>query len=145
VLAVTELEPRFVKSIPRDLEAGVLYVSMEYGTVVHSCCCGCGEEVVTPLTPTDWHLEYDGEGVNLRPSVGNWNLPCRSHYIIRRNRVIECADWDDELIDAKRKHDATKKGKFYAEKNAPPSSTDSGAADPPHDKRSWLSSFKNWW
>ena len=83
------LEPRFVKAVPRDLEPGVLYVSMEYGTVVHSCCCGCGFEVVTPLTPTDWRLTFDGESVSLWPSVGSWNLPCQSHYVIENNRVRE--------------------------------------------------------
>lgn len=113
MLVVEEFEPRFVKSIPSDLELGVLYVSMEYGAVVHSCCCGCGQEVVTPLTPTDWHLEYDGEAITLRPSVGNWTLPCRSHYIIRRNRVIECADWDDEMVEEKRRRDAQMKREFY--------------------------------
>lgn len=82
------IEPLFVKSVPRQLEAGVLYVSMEFSTAIHSCCCGCGHEVVTPLSPTGWKLIYDGESVSLRPSIGNWNLPCKSHYFITRNRII---------------------------------------------------------
>jgi hypothetical protein len=110
----TELEPRFVKGVPRGLDPGILYVSMEYGTVVHSCCCGCGHEVVTPLTPTDWNLNYDGEGISLWPSVGNWNLPCQSHYIIDRNRVIECGRWSKAKIEAELNRDKTAKGKFYA-------------------------------
>jgi hypothetical protein len=110
----TELEPRFVKVVPRELEPGILYVSMEYGTVVHSCCCGCGHEVVTPLTPTDWNLNYDGEGISLWPSVGNWNLPCQSHYIIDRNRVVECGRWSKEKIEAELNRDRTAKAKFYA-------------------------------
>lgn len=96
----TQLEPRFVKGIPRDLEAGVLYVSMEYGTAVHSCCCGCGHEVVTPLTPTDWCLTFNGETISLWPSIGNWNLPCRSHYVIESNRVIGAGHWDRDRIVA---------------------------------------------
>lgn len=110
----TRLDPRFVKGVPRDLEPGVLYVSMEYGTVVHSCCCGCGHEVVTPLTPTDWRLTFDGETISLWPSVGNWNLPCRSHYVIKGNRVIEAGSWDKVRIEAEHKRDKATKAKFYA-------------------------------
>lgn len=81
-------EPLFVTNVPRTLEAGVLYVSMEFGTAVHACCCGCGEQVVTPLAPKDWSLLYDGEAVSLWPSIGNWNMACRSHYIIQRNEIV---------------------------------------------------------
>jgi len=111
----TQLEPRFVKGVPRDLEPGVLYVSMEYGTVVHSCCCGCGHEVVTPLTPTDWGLTFNGETISLWPSVGNWNLPCRSHYVIKGNRVIEAGPWDKVRIEAEQKRDKAAKAKFYVQ------------------------------
>lgn len=82
------IEPRFVTSVPRTLEPGMLYVSMEFGTAVHACCCGCGEQVVTPLTPNDWSLLYDGQGVSLWPSIGNWNMQCRSHYLIQRNEIV---------------------------------------------------------
>lgn len=111
----TQLEPRFVKGVPRDLEPGVLYVSMEYGTVVHSCCCGCGHEVVTPLTPTDWRLTFNGEAISLWPSVGNWNLPCRSHYVIEGNRVIDAGRWGKGRIEAEQKRDKVAKAKFYAQ------------------------------
>lgn len=83
------LEPRFVEHVPERLEPGHLYVSMAYATALHSCCCGCGEEVVTPFTPTGWRMTFDGESVSLHPSVGNWNQPCRSHYVIDRGRVID--------------------------------------------------------
>jgi hypothetical protein len=118
VLAITAVEPVFVKIIPRELRAGALYISMEYGTVVHSCCCGCGEEVVTPLTPTDWRIEYDGESITLRPSVGSWTLPCRSHYFIRANKVIACGDWDEKRIEVERTRDATAKQAFYERRGA---------------------------
>ena len=72
------LQHRFVRNAPRELEPGVLYISMEYATAVHSCCCGCGERVVTPFTSTDWRMTFDGESVTLNPSVGNWNQDCRS-------------------------------------------------------------------
>jgi hypothetical protein len=78
----------FTKSIPASPEAETLYVSMEYKTAVHLCACGCGSKVVTPLGPHDWVLTFDGT-VTLRPSVGNGQLPCRSHYYIRSDRI----DW----------------------------------------------------
>ncbi len=106
------LEPRFVQQIPRELEEGVLYVSMQYGTVVHSCCCGCGLDIVTPLTPTDWQLTFDGETISLWPSVGNWNLPCKSHYVIRRNRVIEAGHWSQERIEKEQRRAKVAKAEF---------------------------------
>ncbi|MDR6743235.1 hypothetical protein J2X56_005272 [Herbaspirillum sp. 1173] len=107
------LEPRFVKGIPRELEKGILYVSMEYGTVVHSCCCGCGHEVVTPLTPNDWTITYNGVSASLWPSVGNWNLPCRSHYIIKANQAIEAGPWNNSQIKAAVKNEQERKRTYY--------------------------------
>ena len=34
----------------------------------------------------------DNGTVSLRPSIGNWQLPCRSHYFIVRNRVVWASD-----------------------------------------------------
>ena len=107
------LEHRFVERFPDVLEPGVLYVSLEYGSVAHSCCCGCGEEVVTPLTPTDWNITYDGETITLHPSVGSWTLTCRSHYVIRRNRVIEAPPWSNAEIAAERRRDRWAKAAHY--------------------------------
>lgn len=107
------LEHRFIDHIPERLEAGILYVSMEYATSAHSCCCGCGEEVVVPFTPTDWKMTYDGETISLQPSIGNWTLKCRSHYVIRRGRVIEADPWSDEQIEAERRRDRASKARYY--------------------------------
>lgn len=109
----TQLQHRFVKHIPEQLELGVLYVSLDYGSAAHSCCCGCGEEVVTPITPTDWKLTYDGESISLWPSIGNWNLRCRSHYIIERGRVLGARPWTDEQIVAERRRDKAAKADYY--------------------------------
>ncbi len=81
------LEHRFVQFIPEALEEGVLYVSVEYATASHRCFCGCGTEVCTPIAPSGWTLSFDGETVSLSPSIGNWQLACKSHYWICRNRV----------------------------------------------------------
>jgi hypothetical protein len=82
------LTPAFKEFIPADPDPGTLYISMQYETAVHLCACGCGTKVVTPFGPHDWILTFDG-AVSLRPSVGNGQQPCRSHYYIRNNRI----DW----------------------------------------------------
>ena len=109
----TRLEHRFVQHIPDAVDPGVLFISMEYGTAAHSCCCGCGEEVVTPFTPTDWKMIFDGETVSLHPSIGNWSLACRSHYVIQRDRVIEAGLWTDAQVEAERYRDRTAKVRHY--------------------------------
>jgi hypothetical protein len=40
-------------------------------------------------------MSFNGDAVSLHPSVGNWNLRCRSHYVIRDGRVIEGAEVDE--------------------------------------------------
>lgn len=81
------MKPKFLDVIPDYLEDDVLYISIQYKTAVHKCACGCGNEVVTPLTPNDWRLIFDGRTVTLRPSIGNWSFECRSHYWITNNVV----------------------------------------------------------
>ena len=73
--------------MPDSLDEGVLYISLRFATVLHLCCCGCGNEVVTPLDPADWHLTFDGRSVSLMPSIGNWSFECQSHYWVSRNQV----------------------------------------------------------
>lgn len=87
---------KIVKSVPDTLRTGVLYISVDYATAIHLCFCGCGREVVTPFTPNDWQMMFDGETVSLSPSIGNWSYPCHSHYWIRNNRVIWVNDWVDD-------------------------------------------------
>jgi len=99
---IAKLALRFVEFIPEIIEEGVLYVSMEHATAIHKCCCGCGNEVVTPLSPTDWTLVYDGMTITLAPSIGNWGFPCQSHYWIRGNSVIWARRWSRKRIEAAR-------------------------------------------
>lgn len=113
------LEHRFVQHAPQPLEPGVLYISMEFATAMHLCCCGCSLEVVTPFTPTDWKLIFDGETVSLTPSIGNWNFPCRSHYIVRRNRVIEAEPWTDEMVRAEQRRDKAAKSTYFGKDRTP--------------------------
>jgi len=135
VIRHKQLDHRFVEHIPERLEAGVLYVSMEYATSAHRCCCGCGEEVVAPFTPTDWKMTYDGETVSLRPSIGNWMLKCRSHYVIDRGKVIEAGPWTDDQVKAERRRDRNAKARFYGQ--TPDVETEVGAAAPPARPGFW--------
>lgn len=87
------LMPQFVGCIPERLSEGVLYICERYRTAAHKCCCGCGQEVITPLTPADWSIRKEGGSVTLHPSIGNWSFACQSHYWIRRNQVV----WDKAI------------------------------------------------
>ena len=107
------LAHEFVKVIPNELEERTLYVSMDHATVAHKCCCGCGREVVTPLSPTDWKLIYDGESISLSPSFGNWSFECRSHYWIEKSTVRWAGHWSKEQIEAGRLRDRRAKDKYY--------------------------------
>lgn len=134
------LQHRFVHYIPSQLEPGVLYISMEYATAAHSCCCGCGEEVVTPFTPTDWKMTFDGDTVSLWPSVGSWTLACRSHYIIESGRVLAAPPWSDRQIAFGRMQDKAAKAQHYgaADPPEPPRLDGRGATDQPLQSRSGL-------
>ena len=110
---ITNLRHELVENAPEPLEPGVLYVSLRHNTALHLCCCGCGEEVVTPISPSDWQLVYNGVGVALYPSVGNWQFPCRSHYWVRYGRVEWSYQMTQAEIDAGRRRDAVVKAMYF--------------------------------
>lgn len=111
--------PSFVDHIPERLAPGTLYIALHYKTVVHLCCCGCGCEVVTPLSPAQWRITFNGETVSLYPSVGNWNLPCRSHYILRDGKVLEANSWSDREVAYGQDRDKSERKAYYNSKMAP--------------------------
>lgn len=88
-LRKVEIEPIYVEYVPEILEPNKLYISETYRTIVHSCLCGCGEKVVTPISqPDDWKLikhDNDGTKISMVPSIGNYSFDCKSHYIITKN------------------------------------------------------------
>lgn len=112
-MAGLEITHKFVDLIPDELEPRVLYISIEYATVAHLCCCGCRQEVVTPLSPTDWKLVFDGVSISLSPSIGNWSFPCRSHYWIRSGKIRWAENWSDERIADGREMDKVEKDSFF--------------------------------
>ena len=90
----------FVDVVPDAglMEDDVLYVSMPYATAIHKCACGCGQQAVTPLSPEEWSLTYNGEAISLKPSIGNWGMACKSHYWIRDSRVIWIVDQQRSVL-----------------------------------------------
>lgn len=103
----------FVEYIPDRIENGTIYVSVTFATAVHKCFCGCGSEVITPLSPTDWRLTFDGKTISLYPSIGNWSFACKSHYWISNNRVEWAKKWSEGRINAARKQDSLNKSDYY--------------------------------
>lgn len=91
--------------MPKQLEAGILYVSQEFSTAAHLCVCGCGAKVRTPLTPTEWTLTVSELGPSLKPSIGNWQLPCKSHYWIADGEILWSSQWTGAQIAEGRKNE----------------------------------------
>lgn len=142
-MRISHFRPQFVESVPETLDAGVLYVSMSLASVIHLCACGCGQEVITPLSPTDWKLCFDGEKVTLDPSIGNWSFRCRSHYWIRGGAVQWSGSWSDGKIAAGRAHDRERKNAYSQEPIETVQELTSAATQPPPSARK--ESQCSWW
>ena len=110
-------QAKWVEDMPERMEAGSLYISVEHRLTEHLCACGCGAEVSLPLGRSEWRLIYDGDSVSLRPSVGNWRLPCKSHYVITENKTNWCDRWTDEQILEGRNRDREEKALDIMAKN----------------------------
>jgi len=129
----------FVATIPDRLDDRVVYVSIPYATAVHLCCCGCGSEVVTPLSPTDWSVTFDGQSVSLRPSIGNWSFECQSHYWIEHNRIRWARSWSRDEIAVGRERDAlAKQAQFRPGDPKPEAAAAIRPADRVQRLRRWL-------
>ena len=109
----TAITFKFVEFIPPILEDMTIYISIPYTTTVHKCCCGCGKKVVTPLSPTDWKLIFEGKTISLDPSIGNWSFDCQSHYWIRNNTVLWADRLPKEEISVIRNYDRLVKSQYY--------------------------------
>jgi hypothetical protein len=107
-----------VKYVPKVLEPNVLYVSEEFHTAAHLCLCGCGTKVVTPLGPAKWTFREEAGRPSLWPSIGNWQLPCKSHYVIKGGEVLWAGQWTDEEIEAGRKRESAALEAHYRRREA---------------------------
>ena len=136
----------FVEFIPDEPKERTLYISHTYTTAVHKCCCGCGREVVTPLSPTSWQLIFDGKTVSLYPSIGSWSLPCQSHYFITKNKVVWAPKWTKNQIERGRVREARARERDHAYTQHPdaaetPSASPLASAKP---KESLLQKINKW-
>lgn len=139
-----------VDVIPESLEASILYVTAEGDVAGHLCACGCGREVITPLSPTDWSVTVERRGVTVTPSIGNWAFPCRSHYFIWGGAVVWAKDMSERAIAAGRSRDRARKQRHYDRKKRvePPSSAPSPGATQPSQAANHHSTWErlvNWW
>jgi hypothetical protein len=131
----------FVEFIPETLAPDTLYVSVLFATAAHSCFCGCGTKVVTPIHPTGWQLLFDGDTVSLRPSIGNWNFRCRSHYWISKDRIIWAASMTQAEIERGRSRDRHLIEEYFGENPVTPAAA--GELHKTHE--SFLRKFLSRW
>jgi hypothetical protein len=139
-----KLSHRFVQFVPEKLEPGVLYVSLEYATSSHACCCGCGEEVVIPFSPVGWRMTFDGESVSIWPSVGSWTLRCRSHYVIDRGNVVKAPPWSESQVAAERLRDKAARERHYGAATVSGASESQPAPLPSPELPGWWTRFRRW-
>ena len=108
-----KIELQRVHYMPKEMRPGVLYVSDEFGIAVHLCACGCESKIRTPLGPTEWTLEETDYGPTLRPSIGNWQLPCQSHYLITKGQIVWATKWTPAQIAAGRHAEEVRRRAYY--------------------------------
>ena len=142
------ISPEFVESAPTELRDGVIYISARFSTALHKCCCGCGREVITPLNSAGWSYTRQGETVSFAPSIGNWSFPCKSHYLIIRNRVVWAGVMSERQIARVKARDARDKDEYIRACNQEKSIT--AHRQPTYERSSsWilklLDGIRRWW
>lgn len=82
-----EVIPVFVEFIPpkEEMLEAHIYISQVYETSIHLCLCGCKNQTVLPFSKGWWDMTINNEKVSFSPSIGNFQFPCNSHYIITNN------------------------------------------------------------
>lgn len=118
--------------MPQDLEPGILYFSAEFQVAGHLCPCGCGNKVITPIGLNGWSFTETKGAATLDPSLGNWELPCRSHYWIIKGQVVWANQWSDKQIKAGSKKEEKKRKAYYKQ------------LERQRGKRKGLSGFFHW-
>jgi len=101
--------------MPDELEDGILYISLRFRVVMHGCCCGCKNKVITPLSPVRWKMTFDGKTISLDPSIGNWNFKCRSHYWIINSEVEWADKWTNKQILKGKSWEKKKRTEYYSQ------------------------------
>lgn len=111
---IERFQSREVATVPSVREPGVLYFCPRYATAVHSCACGCGGKVVTPIGRSRWTLGGGPSDPSLFPSVANNGLRCRSHYYIDSGRVVWANPHTDAQATRTADRDRADRGHYYA-------------------------------
>lgn len=127
----SKIHLKFVEFMPKCLETEILYVSERFKVAAHMCPCGCGNKIVTPLGPSEWSFSEKKGRPTLSPSIGNWQIPCKSHYWIRGGEIEWSYQWSEERIEAGRKRDHARLEAYIKQKELA-------------QKRSIWSRFINW-
>lgn len=114
-MKLSAIRLQHVQYMPKQLEPGILYVALEYGAAAHLCACGCGTKIRTPLDLTEWALTEGPEGPSLSPSVGNWQQPCQSHYVIKNGKILWAGQWSQKQIEVGRRREEERRKAYYEE------------------------------
>ena len=98
IMKTTELKPVYLQFLPPQnaMQEGILYISKRFQVAKHLCACGCMSDTVTPfehqgetMTLPGWKFTDNDGLVTLSPSIGNAQFPCKSHYWIQNNKIIQ--------------------------------------------------------
>ncbi|MER9102653.1 DUF6527 family protein [Mesorhizobium sp. M0848] len=77
---------QLVDRIPTDMRESVVYHTEEFELAGLLCACGCGHRI-TLLVPDSHQVWGEGGFATIRPSVGVFDAPCKSHYVISAGDV----------------------------------------------------------
>jgi hypothetical protein len=116
---LTGFQLKRVRLMPRQLEPGLLYVSEEFEVAGHLCACGCGNKVITPLGPAEWSFKDEKRGPTVSPSIGSWQLPCKSHYWITGGEVRWAEQWTPDQIERGRLAEEVRRRAYYESRKKP--------------------------
>lgn len=109
------IQLKHVKYIPAELEENILYVSDEFEVATHLCPCGCKNKIVTPLGINEWEFTELNQKPSLYPSIGNWQLPCRSHYWITEGQISWAGQWSEQQIKRGQRIEQERDKAFYGD------------------------------
>lgn len=77
---------QLVDRIPTQMREGVVYHTLEFELAGLLCACRCGHRI-TLLVPDSHQVWDEGGCATIRPSVGVFDAPCKSHYVISAGDV----------------------------------------------------------
>lgn len=105
-----------VEYMPKELKPWTLYVSKRFNVAAHLCPCGCSSKVVTPIGPCEWSYSEKNGKPTLYPSIGNWQIPCKSHYWITNGEIKWADQWTEQQIKAGYERERQQREEYYREK-----------------------------